>query len=333
MGVPLFNTPRMMEEWLKAKRHIPCLQDPPGIELYTVTRTMQKGGQLLNTYCCARGSTSLESLHLHLNCFIPGSTASDLHFQAYLVEGLARWNQDQAQAATSVSSKPGTYSRRLRHVANQLSAELLDEPLYPDFSMPNKHTGELIGVEYMYSQTGRALQYVPADTEDAEKEDAGDDDEEEESADEGFHDLTEVDDMTMADASMVVFATSASYLLFCPDQMGRHHPTSNPHCKQSPTTPPPTPTASSLPPPTPYPRCKQSPTTPPPTPTYGARRTSSISATSSWPFLLTSQTTAFSTLCLTYSRPTLINAWVRMECQGLRRCPTWPTFWLVCVTR
>ncbi|XP_070203745.1 uncharacterized protein [Littorina saxatilis] len=171
--------------------------------------------------------------------------------------------------------------------------------------MPNKHTGELIGVEYMYSQTGRALQYVPADTEDAKKEDAGDDDEEEESADEGFHDLTEVDDMTMADASMVVFATSASYLLFCPDQMGRHHPTSNPHCKQSPTTPPPTPTASSLPPPTPYPHCKQSPTNPPPTPTYAARRTSSISATSSWPFLLTSQTTAFSTLC---SVPDLLKA-------------------------
>lgn len=72
MGVPLFNTPRMMEEWLKAKRHIPCLQDPPGIELYTVTGTMQKGGQLLNTYRCARSSTSLESFHLHLNCFIPG---------------------------------------------------------------------------------------------------------------------------------------------------------------------------------------------------------------------------------------------------------------------
>ncbi|KAK7105237.1 hypothetical protein V1264_016643 [Littorina saxatilis] len=137
MGVPLFNTSRMMEEWLKAKRHIPCLQDPPGIELYTVTGTMQKGGQLLNTYRCARSSTSLESFHLHLNCFIPGSTASDLHFQAYMVEGLARWNQDRAQAATSVSSNLGTYSRRLRHVANQLSVELLDEPLYPDFSMPN----------------------------------------------------------------------------------------------------------------------------------------------------------------------------------------------------
>ncbi|KAL8617528.1 hypothetical protein ACOMHN_042702 [Nucella lapillus] len=34
--------------------------------------TRRKGGHVLKTYRCARGSTSLESFHLHLNRFIPG---------------------------------------------------------------------------------------------------------------------------------------------------------------------------------------------------------------------------------------------------------------------
>ena len=77
---------------------------------------MTKGGVTLPTYCCARGMTSLESFHLHLarliTClrnkplyiihvisFIPGSSASDLHYQAYLLEGITRWNQARALAA------------------------------------------------------------------------------------------------------------------------------------------------------------------------------------------------------------------------------------------
>jgi len=31
--------------------------------------------------------------------FIPGSSASDMHFQAFLLEGLSRWNQAWALAA------------------------------------------------------------------------------------------------------------------------------------------------------------------------------------------------------------------------------------------
>ncbi|XP_065910925.1 uncharacterized protein [Dysidea avara] len=34
--------------------------------------------------------------------FIPGSSASDVHFQAYLLEGLARWNQARTLAAAAV---------------------------------------------------------------------------------------------------------------------------------------------------------------------------------------------------------------------------------------
>ncbi|KAA8578286.1 hypothetical protein FQN60_016780, partial [Etheostoma spectabile] len=59
---------------------------PP--QLYTQTGRLTKGGVSLPVYRCARGSTSLESFHLHLNRFIPGTRASALHFQAFLVDGL-----------------------------------------------------------------------------------------------------------------------------------------------------------------------------------------------------------------------------------------------------
>lgn len=72
LGVPLLDSSRMEGIWEEQKKHVSCLQDPPGISLYSETGTMVKGGRLLMTYRCARGSTSLESFHLHLNRFIPG---------------------------------------------------------------------------------------------------------------------------------------------------------------------------------------------------------------------------------------------------------------------
>jgi hypothetical protein len=72
LGVPLFNDERMWQIWNAQKRHIRCIQDVEGIQLYVTTGTLRKGGMTLNTYRCARGSTSLESFHLHLQRFVPG---------------------------------------------------------------------------------------------------------------------------------------------------------------------------------------------------------------------------------------------------------------------
>lgn len=73
LGVPLLDTVRMEHIWRVQKRHVKCIQDPPGVSLYTETgTTTTKGGIVLTKYRCARGSTSLESFHLHLNRFIPG---------------------------------------------------------------------------------------------------------------------------------------------------------------------------------------------------------------------------------------------------------------------
>ncbi|XP_039670285.1 uncharacterized protein LOC120567393 [Perca fluviatilis] len=126
----------MTEIWKAQKKHLCCLQDPPGVQLYMQTGTLQKGGRTLPTYRCARGSTSLESFHLHMNRFIPGTLAGATFFQAYLVDGLARWNEDMGMA---------------------LAEEVIGRRVLA-YTPPQRYTGELIGVEYLYHQTGRALE-------------------------------------------------------------------------------------------------------------------------------------------------------------------------------
>lgn len=72
LGVPLFHSERLWAMWDSQKRHVDCIQDPENFPLYQHTGSLTKGHQSLPTFRCARGSTSLESFHLHLNRFIPG---------------------------------------------------------------------------------------------------------------------------------------------------------------------------------------------------------------------------------------------------------------------
>lgn len=73
LGIPLLDSIRIQEIWNEQRRHLHCIQDPPGVQLYTETGKITKGSVILPVYRCARGSTSLESFHLHLNRFIPGN--------------------------------------------------------------------------------------------------------------------------------------------------------------------------------------------------------------------------------------------------------------------
>ncbi|XP_043092078.1 uncharacterized protein LOC122342363 [Puntigrus tetrazona] len=126
MGVPLLDEVRMEHIWRVQKRHVRCIQDVPGVPLYTEIGTTTKAGVILTRYRCARGSTSLESFHCHLNRFIPGTSANALNFQLYLLEGLNRWNQDRA--AASVTSKPAsllTYAGEMTHCVNTNSLKVL----------------------------------------------------------------------------------------------------------------------------------------------------------------------------------------------------------------
>lgn len=72
MGIKLLDQQRMQEIWRTQQLHLECIQDPPGVQLYRNTGQVTKDGVILPSYCCARGSTSLESFHLHLNRFVPG---------------------------------------------------------------------------------------------------------------------------------------------------------------------------------------------------------------------------------------------------------------------
>ena len=65
LGVRLFADD-MMDIWKEQKKHVVCLQDPPDVPLYTKTGNITKGGITLPVLRCARGTTSLESFHLHL---------------------------------------------------------------------------------------------------------------------------------------------------------------------------------------------------------------------------------------------------------------------------
>ncbi|XP_060605856.1 uncharacterized protein LOC132758299 [Ruditapes philippinarum] len=198
MGFPLLHKEKIFNEWESQKRHVVCIQDPSHYSLYTETGTLKKGSEILPTLRCARGSTSLESFHLHLARFIPGSTASDVLFQAYLLDGIVRWNEDRArQTVKEYMPGPSSYSGILRHAANDISHKVLHKKIIPEYQPPRKYTGELIGVEYLYDQTGRALQEFSLDPDSSDSDqvetqlDAIDD-----QIDKGFEKV-EVEDMTV----------------------------------------------------------------------------------------------------------------------------------------
>ncbi|KAM4599502.1 uncharacterized protein V3H82_005272 [Fundulus diaphanus] len=130
LGGPLVDHECIQQVWKEQQRHITCIQDPEGFSLYLKTGTLKKGGVDLCCYRCARGSTSLESFHLHLNRFIPGTSASDAHFQADLLEGLML-----EPGPHGGSCELRIYSSAEREAMDRLS---LDERYQP----PGSHTGK-----------------------------------------------------------------------------------------------------------------------------------------------------------------------------------------------
>ncbi|XP_035988143.1 uncharacterized protein LOC110367754 isoform X2 [Fundulus heteroclitus] len=189
LGVPLFDQERMQHIWRVQRKHVKCIQDPAGVALYTKTGELTKGGVRLPVFRCARGSTSLESFHLHLNRFIPGTSANSLNFQAYLLEGLHRWNQDRRAGLATKKSSLCHYSGDLLHSVNQNYQKLFGRKLVPEFCPPARYTGELIGLQYLFQQTGQPLLDMNPDSEETarlvEEHDVGVSEE-----DEGFSELT-----------------------------------------------------------------------------------------------------------------------------------------------
>ncbi|CAK6975525.1 uncharacterized protein LOC124857001 [Scomber scombrus] len=200
MSIPLLDRDRMEAIWATQRKHVNCIQDPPAVQLYARTGKLTKDGVTLPVYCCARGSTSLESFHMHLNRFIPDTTASSCHFQMYLLEGLTQWNEDRAQEAVGkAKSRTKSYSGQEVHTLNQLAQHFYGFPLVESYTNPLPYTGELIGISYLYDQNGRTLQDFPDDpdepigTEGHEEEEGEEEEGEldvEEVVDEGFDELS-----------------------------------------------------------------------------------------------------------------------------------------------
>ena len=201
LGMPIFDQPLMDKIWSEEKKHMTCIQDPVGVQLYVQTGTRRRGGVELKTYRCARGSVSLESFHLHITRFIPGTTASDAYFQALLLEGISRWNDDRMSAAVANATlKYRCFDDKLKAEHTRLSTKLWGRSLV-EYRPPLRYTGELLGLEYLYSQTGRSFSLVTsdadADVDSVEMEELVEED------DEGY---VEAEDMTV---DLVVSVESA----------------------------------------------------------------------------------------------------------------------------
>jgi len=84
-----------------------------------------------------------------------GTSASAAHFQAYLLEGMMRWNQDRQTAATTSDTGSSIYSGEMRHVANVLRMDVFGSMLFPDYQPPRKYNGML----NLFFQTNYILEY------------------------------------------------------------------------------------------------------------------------------------------------------------------------------
>ena len=67
--VPLLKE-EMTQIWEQQRRHIPCLQDPPNVCLYTITGHNTKGGVELPLLRCTQGSTYHGKEILFISCFL-----------------------------------------------------------------------------------------------------------------------------------------------------------------------------------------------------------------------------------------------------------------------
>ena len=62
-GLRLINADSMQHIWKVQQKHLPCIQDVPGVELYTKVGTSEKGGQVLDVYIISLASPGYQENH------------------------------------------------------------------------------------------------------------------------------------------------------------------------------------------------------------------------------------------------------------------------------
>ncbi|KAL2098418.1 hypothetical protein ACEWY4_007625 [Coilia grayii] len=174
--------------WANQQKHLECIQDPPGRNMYTVVKHVNRNGVQLPYYTTVGGSTSLEGFHAFLSRMIPGPHCAAVPFQVYLLAGIARWNSDRE--AESVRGRQGrrhmVYTSPLVDRLNQRCQELFGEVEEENFRRPVPAGDERIGLEYLFAQS--TTEQFNASTHYAHTREvlqASDDEDEEEEREEG----------------------------------------------------------------------------------------------------------------------------------------------------
>ncbi|XP_029980231.1 uncharacterized protein LOC115412079 [Sphaeramia orbicularis] len=155
-GVPLFKDGDAIDRvWENQQKHLECIQDPPGRNMYVITKYVMRNGVRLARYRTVRGSNSLEGFHSFLPSFIPGPHCAAVPFQVYLLSGIARWNADREAAC--VRGQKGrryrVYVSPLIDRLNRRCQEMFGRVEEENYIPPVPPGDELIGLEYLFSQS------------------------------------------------------------------------------------------------------------------------------------------------------------------------------------
>ncbi|KAE8277250.1 hypothetical protein D5F01_LYC24890 [Larimichthys crocea] len=175
---------------------------------------------------CRRRTRGVEETNRLIgSLIIMRTSASDAHFQAYLLEGLMRWNDDRMEDAVKGAPSIRSYGSALREAVDQLSQKVLGRCWDERYRTPGAYTGELLGMEYLYSQTGKELTPVLQNPEEEDRlvEEVNDED----FQDEGFV------EESMEDVTVPVTAS--------PPPPSPSQPSSPPPSSPPPSPPPPSP--------------------------------------------------------------------------------------------
>ncbi|XDV26692.1 hypothetical protein PO909_030333, partial [Leuciscus waleckii] len=165
-GIHLIKSAQAVDShWATASKHLSCMQDPPGIQLYVSVKVVVLNGVRLNKYRCRRGSNSLEDLHSHLYNAIPSQRCGVMPFQVYLIAFAVQWNSrmESLRVAGGHGRQTCCMDPRQIQCLNQ-QAEVLfgkEHVLKPNFAAPMPYPAvykdpdeeELLGVEYAMCQS------------------------------------------------------------------------------------------------------------------------------------------------------------------------------------
>ena len=156
----LFKDDNIIDEvWAKQCKHLECIQDPPGMNMYSVVKYVNCNGISLPKYKSIRGNCISDKFNLFLQKDIPGTVCTVDEFQVYLITGIAKWN---------IARKSESVLGQNEHIYPYYKIPLIDrmnrkhlrsygEALYPTFRPPLPLGIELIGFEYLFDQIKNGL--------------------------------------------------------------------------------------------------------------------------------------------------------------------------------